>query len=453
MNNTDLLKLPYIAASQAQKHVTHNEALRIVDSLIHISVADRDLTSPPAAPAPSERYLIATPASDAWSGQDGRIAAFQDGAWHYYTPKSGWRLWVEDERTAIIYDGTTWVPIAAAANVNPAPLIGVNATADPTNRLTVKSDAILLSHDDVTPGSGDIRTQINKTADGNTSSIVFQSGFSGRAEIGLVGNNDLSIKVSADGATWHDAIVVDQTNGAVALPNTSVAGGGNGGTGNVTAAAEFSADNRLIRSDGTDNGVQASGITISDTDTISFPEPAAPSNIQLTLQGSMLLPNSGRLWTRDSNGALKTMISTNAGNGIALRAIGAGGFTFQASTAHQLLQFDDDGTFAMRNRTPNGATTLLLQAGDGQAAASIFVVRDGGGNTLFSVAPSGRVAVGAVTPTASFDIDSDTIRVRQPRTPASSGASGHTGEIAWDSEFLYVCTAPNTWKRAALSTW
>ena len=38
-------------------------------------------------------------------------------------------------------------------------------------------------------------------------------------------------------------------------------------------------------------------------------------------------------------------------------------------------------------------------------------------------------------------------------TPANSSATGTTGTIAWDSSYIYVCTAPNTWKRAALSTW
>jgi len=38
-------------------------------------------------------------------------------------------------------------------------------------------------------------------------------------------------------------------------------------------------------------------------------------------------------------------------------------------------------------------------------------------------------------------------------TPASATAAGTTGEIAWDGSYIYVCTATNTWKRAALSTW
>ena len=38
-------------------------------------------------------------------------------------------------------------------------------------------------------------------------------------------------------------------------------------------------------------------------------------------------------------------------------------------------------------------------------------------------------------------------------TPASATATGTTGEIQWDSSYIYVCIATNTWKRVAISTW
>jgi murein DD-endopeptidase MepM/ murein hydrolase activator NlpD len=38
-------------------------------------------------------------------------------------------------------------------------------------------------------------------------------------------------------------------------------------------------------------------------------------------------------------------------------------------------------------------------------------------------------------------------------TPASAAAAGFVGEIAWDADFIYVCTATDTWKRVAIATW
>jgi hypothetical protein len=46
----------------------------------------------------------------------------------------------------------------------------------------------------------------------------------------------------------------------------------------------------------------------------------------------------------------------------------------------------------------------------------------------------------------------DHIRINTSQTPASSSASGAAGEIAWDSNYIYVCVATNSWKRVALST-
>jgi hypothetical protein len=38
-------------------------------------------------------------------------------------------------------------------------------------------------------------------------------------------------------------------------------------------------------------------------------------------------------------------------------------------------------------------------------------------------------------------------------TPASATAAGVAGEICWDENYIYICTATNTWKRVAIATW
>ena len=47
---TTHLGLPYLSAAQAQKHVTHNEALRSLDALVQIAVLDTTETDPPVTP-------------------------------------------------------------------------------------------------------------------------------------------------------------------------------------------------------------------------------------------------------------------------------------------------------------------------------------------------------------------------------------------------------------------
>lgn len=51
-----------------------------------------------------------------------------------------------------------------------------------------------------------------------------------------------------------------------------------------------------------------------------------------------------------------------------------------------------------------------------------------------------------------FQSDGDTLRMSTLRTPASSSASGYVGEWCADASYIYICTASNTWKRCALST-
>lgn len=71
--------------------------------------------------------------------------------------------------------------------------------------------------------------------------------------------------------------------------------------------------------------------------------------------------------------------------------------------------------------------------------------------------PAITLTLGAITPTSvttsGLDVNSDSIRVRTAKTPASASATGTQGQIAWDASYLYVCTATNTWKRSAITTW
>jgi hypothetical protein len=63
------------------------------------------------------------------------------------------------------------------------------------------------------------------------------------------------------------------------------------------------------------------------------------------------------------------------------------------------------------------------------------------------------VGIGTATPTAKLDITSDIIRLRTSKTPATSGASGNQGDICWDTSYVYICVATNTWKRSQLTSW
>src|SRR5687768_919814 len=123
MPETTNLSLPFLPASQAQKHVTHNEALIKLDALVQLSAISRMRAGPPAAPEEGARYLVAAPAADGWQDHDGDIAAFQDGAWNFFTPNPGWRLWLADEAKLVIFDGSDWLGLTG--DVTSTSMLGV----------------------------------------------------------------------------------------------------------------------------------------------------------------------------------------------------------------------------------------------------------------------------------------------------------------------------------------
>lgn len=205
------LRLPYILPSQAQKHVTHNEAIRILDGLVQLGVVDRDLPSPPGSPVDGDRHIVAAPASGAWAGHELEVAMWQDGAWAFATPLEGWLAWVADEAHLLVFDGMGWVA-AAVTSVNPVDMVGINTTADATNRLSLKTEASLFDHD-----GDDHRMKVNKASAGDTASLLFQTGYSGRAELGITGDDHLRVKVSPDGSAWKTGMLVDSATGFIGI--------------------------------------------------------------------------------------------------------------------------------------------------------------------------------------------------------------------------------------------
>ena len=109
MTVTPHLALPLIAAAQAQKHVTHNEAITALDALVHLAVIDRDLSLPPATPAEGHRYIVAGAGTGAWAGKGGQIALWQDGMWRHFAPSRGFLGYVLDEGVLVAWSGTAWI--------------------------------------------------------------------------------------------------------------------------------------------------------------------------------------------------------------------------------------------------------------------------------------------------------------------------------------------------------
>ena len=215
METTANLKLPYLMPSQAQKHVTHNEALAMLDTIVQLAVLDRDLTSPPGAPDEGDRHIGAAGASGDWDGQDGKVAVRQDGGWSFLSPRTGWIAWIANEGELFHFTGSAWASVAGTiATLQNLGLIGIGTTADATNPFSAKlNKALWAAKSTGEGGDGDLRYTLNKEGAANVLSLLMQTGWAGRAELGLIGDDNLALKVSPDGSSWTTALTVDRTSG------------------------------------------------------------------------------------------------------------------------------------------------------------------------------------------------------------------------------------------------
>ncbi len=217
MSASPRLDLPFVLPQQAQKHVTVNDAMRRLDVLVQTAVVSATLAQEPASAKEGELYILPSSAKGArWAAMKaGSLALFEDGGFVEVSPVGGQVAYVGDTGAFLLFDGAGWTD--RPFRPRQADRLGINADATGTNRLTVAADSELLTHDARTPGSGDARKIINKAASGRTASVLFQTNWSGRAEIGLTGSDDLTIRVSADGASFRDAVRVAAGSGRVAI--------------------------------------------------------------------------------------------------------------------------------------------------------------------------------------------------------------------------------------------
>ncbi|MEO7635722.1 MAG: DUF2793 domain-containing protein [Sphingomicrobium sp.] len=95
-------------AGQAQKELTHNEALQMVDALIAPAVEGAAQAIPPAAPVAGNCYLVGAAATGAWAGQTGKLAQFTSGGWRFIAPVEGMTAFVRSNSQTAVYRQGAW---------------------------------------------------------------------------------------------------------------------------------------------------------------------------------------------------------------------------------------------------------------------------------------------------------------------------------------------------------
>ena len=209
MTETARLGLPLVEAAQAQKHVTHNEALQRLDILVQLAAEEFDATTPPALPDDGAIYALGAAPTGDWAGHGDELAAWSGNSWVFIAPQAGWHALDKSSGVLKMRTDTGWDDLFSR-DLNNLTGVGINTSHDSTNRLSVSAAATLLNHE----GAGH-QLKINKALAADTGSLLFQTGWSGRAEMGTTGSDDFAIKVSADGASWSTALSFDAGNATV----------------------------------------------------------------------------------------------------------------------------------------------------------------------------------------------------------------------------------------------
>ncbi|GJE17612.1 DUF2793 domain-containing protein [Methylobacterium marchantiae] len=345
------LALPLIAAAQAGKHVTHNEALAVLDTIVQLACLDKDLTAPPPSPVEGARYLIADASpTGAWTGLAGRIVHFHDGVWDGIAPKAGWIAYLADEDAFYRFDGTAWSTLSRTlSTLQDLGLLGLGTGADAENPFAAKlNTALWTARGTSEGGSGDLRLALNKAATENVLSLLLQTGFSARAEIGLLGDDSLTAKVSADGTGWAHAWRVLPNNGYVGFGSAAAPGGP------LPVAPIFVSGSMTGALLQLENYSGSSSAVVNITARIARGTPAAPTGI---LAGDRFFGFFGR-------GCLAT--GGFSGNAVTFNGVAEEDFTATAQGTLVDFQTTEIGTVTRRSVVKfrgNGALELVARAG------------------------------------------------------------------------------------------
>lgn len=162
---TDRHALPLLQAGQAQKELTHNEALVLLDMLA-MAAAAGVADAPPVAPVPGECWIVGPEPTGGWTGAAEKLACWTASGWRFLAPRDGMRVWRIDLGVEALWRNGAWTTgemraqrliVDGEAVVGPRrPAISLpagGATVDAEARATLGSIvAALTAHGLVAPG-------------------------------------------------------------------------------------------------------------------------------------------------------------------------------------------------------------------------------------------------------------------------------------------------------------
>lgn len=103
------LQIPYLAAGQAQKELTHNEAVTLMDVGLAASVESAGLNTPPSSPVPGQCWIVGPVPAEAWAGHSDALACWTEWGWRFLPAVEGWSVWIKDQQLWAVREGSAWI--------------------------------------------------------------------------------------------------------------------------------------------------------------------------------------------------------------------------------------------------------------------------------------------------------------------------------------------------------
>jgi Protein of unknown function (DUF2793) len=124
-------QLPYLAVAQAQKEITHNESLLILDALLH-PVVEAEMNAPPTITNGTQSgkcWLIGASPSGAWLGKSSFIAYWTGDGWRFFAPVEGMRVWNTSLSGYQLRSAGAWIAPSAISNATGGSVIDIECRA------------------------------------------------------------------------------------------------------------------------------------------------------------------------------------------------------------------------------------------------------------------------------------------------------------------------------------
>jgi Protein of unknown function (DUF2793) len=132
---SDRFQLPLLAVGQAQKEVTHNEALALIDALITPVVQAVAPASVPTSPIAGQGWIVGASPTGAWEGQAGKLAFWTSGGWRFVSPQEGMTVWSIADSLSVRCTAAAWeigAAMVSSVRIGGNQVIGARLAAIPS---------------------------------------------------------------------------------------------------------------------------------------------------------------------------------------------------------------------------------------------------------------------------------------------------------------------------------